>query len=154
VRWASGDEKPVRVTPTVARGFLGIPRFHADEALRTDQAGAATGLAWTASGGDVMIIEARSFRGKGRLQLTGQLGDVMRESAQAGIKTVVLPRLNQRDLADVPEDLRRDLRFVFVNRVEEVLDTALNPRVEAEPTPAAAQAEVAEPARAAQGSAG
>jgi ATP-dependent Lon protease len=85
VRWASGRKKSVAVTPREVRLFLGNPKFTRDEALRTDQVGTATGLAWTAVGGDVLIVEARAVRGKGKLQLTGQLGDVMKESAQAAL---------------------------------------------------------------------
>jgi ATP-dependent Lon protease len=213
VRWASGKKKPVVVTPREVKAFLGIQRFTRDEALRTDQVGTATGLAWTAVGGDVLIVEARAVRGKGRLQLTGQLGDVMKESAQAaltfarsradryglpadyfethdvhihvpegaipkdgpsagvtmatamisafggtrvrrdvamtgeitlrgdvlpiggvkekvlaarraGIGTVILPKANRRDLAEIPKELRRDLRFVFASKVDDVLGAA------------------------------
>jgi ATP-dependent Lon protease len=213
VRWASGKKSPVAVTPRMVKALLGIQRFAQDEALRTDQVGAATGLAWTAVGGDVLIVEARAVRGKGHLQLTGQLGDVMKESAQAaltfarsradhyglppdyfethdvhvhvpegaipkdgpsagvtmasamisafggtrvrrdvamtgeitlrgdvlpiggvkekvlaarraGIRTVILPRANRRDLAEIPKELRRDLTFVFASKVDDVLDAA------------------------------
>jgi ATP-dependent Lon protease len=214
VRFASGKTKPVTMTPGLVRELLGVPKFRADEALARDEVGAATGLAWTAVGGDVLIVEARALKGKGRLQLTGQLGDVMKESAQAaltlirsrsgelgladsffethdvhvhvpegaipkdgpsagvtmltamvsaltgrpvrrdlamtgeitlrgevlpiggvkektlaarraGIATVMLPARNERDLAEIPEDLRRDLAFAFVERADQVLDTAL-----------------------------
>ena len=214
VRFASGRTKPVTMTPALVRELLGVPKFRSDEALSRDEVGAATGLAWTAVGGDVLIVEARALKGKGRLQLTGQLGDVMKESAQAaltllrsrarelglapgffeahdvhvhvpegaipkdgpsagvtmltamvsaftgvpvrkdvamtgeitlrgevlpiggvkektlaarraGIRTVLLPTQNERDLAEIPEDLRRDLRFVFVARADDVLDNAL-----------------------------
>ena len=69
------------------------------KALRTDQVGAATGLAWTAVGGDVLIVEARAVRGKGNLQLTGQLGDVMKESAQAAL-TFARSRAERLGLAE------------------------------------------------------
>jgi ATP-dependent Lon protease len=225
VRIASGEKRLVRVTPKVAREFLGIPKYQQDERLESDQVGAATGLAWTAVGGDVLIVEARAFRGKGRLQLTGQLGEVMKESAQAaltyirskaadfalpedefekkdihvhvpegaipkdgpsagitmataifsalsgrsirrdvamtgeitlrgevlpiggvkekvlaarraGIRTIVMSRQNERDLAEVPEELRKDIRFVFVRRVDEVLAAALRPADEKPVRPA------------------
>jgi ATP-dependent Lon protease len=214
VRIATGKTKPVKMTPALVRELLGVPKFRSDEALSRDEVGAATGLAWTAVGGDVLVVEARALRGKGRLQLTGQLGDVMKESAQAaltlvrsrakelglppgffeahdvhvhvpegaipkdgpsagvtmltamvsaftgrpvrrdvamtgeitlrgevlpiggvkektlaarraGIRTVLLPAQNERDLAEIPADLRRDLKFVFVSRAEEVLANAL-----------------------------
>jgi ATP-dependent Lon protease len=213
VRFAAGQLAPVTVTPELAGKFLGIPKFSRDERLQTDQVGAATGLAWTAVGGDVLIVEARWVKGKGRVQLTGHLGEVMKESAQAaltfarsrakelglaasffedadihihvpegaipkdgpsagitmavamistftgrhihkdvamtgeitlrgdvlpiggvkekvlaarraGIKTVILPRENERDLAEIPEELRRDLSFVFVHTVDDVLAAA------------------------------
>ena len=63
--------------------FLGIPHVYPDEILKKDQVGVATGLAWTPSGGDILFIEALLTGGKGALLLTGQLGDVMKESAQA-----------------------------------------------------------------------
>ena len=230
VRWASGQKKRVRVTPQTARNFLGIPKFQRDERLEIDQVGAATGLAWTAVGGDVLIIEARAFRGKGHLQLTGQLGDVMKESAQAaltyarsrasdlglvdedfekkdihvhvpegaipkdgpsagitmataivsaltgrsvrrdvamtgeitlrgqvlpiggvkekvlaarraGLKTIILARQNERDLQEIPEELRRDLKFVFVRKVDEVLAVALRPLPGRKRTPKAGPAD-------------
>ncbi len=214
VRIASGKTKPVKMTPELVRELLGVPKFRNDEALARDEVGAATGLAWTAVGGDVLIVEARALKGKGRLQLTGQLGDVMKESAQAaltllrsradelrlpasyfethdvhvhvpegaipkdgpsagvtmltamvsaftgtpvrrdvamtgeitlrgevlpiggvkektlaarraGIRTILLPAQNERDLAEIPEELRRDLTFVFVERAEQVLENAL-----------------------------
>jgi ATP-dependent Lon protease len=214
VRIASGNTKPVKLTPGLVRELLGVPRFRSDEALSRDEVGAATGLAWTAVGGDVLIVEARALKGKGRLQLTGQLGDVMKESAQAaltllrsrakelrlspgffethdvhvhvpegaipkdgpsagvtmltamvsaftgvpvrrdvamtgeitlrgevlpiggikekalaarraGITTVLLPSRNERDLVEIPEDLRRDLEFIFIERAEQVLENAL-----------------------------
>ncbi|HZB44097.1 MAG TPA: S16 family serine protease, partial [Pyrinomonadaceae bacterium] len=63
--------------------FLGAPKFLPEEVLKKDQIGVATGLAWTAAGGDVLFFEALRMRGKGGLVLTGQIGEVMRESAQA-----------------------------------------------------------------------
>ncbi|MCC6130108.1 MAG: endopeptidase La [Acidobacteria bacterium] len=213
VQFAAGKRDPVEVTPQHVRKFLGVPKFSRDERLEEDQVGAATGLAWTAVGGDVLIVEARRVKGKGRLQLTGHLGEVMKDSAQAaltflrsrakelglsetfyesadihvhvpegaipkdgpsagitmaaamisaftgrpikkdvamtgeitlrgdvlmiggvkekvlaarraGIKTVILPRENERDLEEIPEELRRDLDFKFVHTVDEVLLSA------------------------------
>ncbi|MGZ5430546.1 MAG: S16 family serine protease, partial [Thermoanaerobaculia bacterium] len=214
VRWASGRRKSVTVTARQVHAFLGNPKFQHDEVLRTDQIGTATGLAWTAVGGDVLLVEARAVRGKGRLQLTGQLGDVMKESAhaaltfarsradslglpadyfethdihvhvpegaipkdgpsagvtmatamisafgqrpvrrdvamtgeitlrgdvlaigglkekvlaarRAGIRTVVIPKANARDLTEIPKELSRDLKFIFASRVDDVLKAAL-----------------------------
>jgi len=82
-RVAEGDPSPVKVAAERLHDFLGVPRIHADEVLKKDQVGVATGLAWTPAGGDVLFIEALLTAGKGGLMLTGQLGDVMKESAQA-----------------------------------------------------------------------
>jgi ATP-dependent Lon protease len=82
-RVAEGDTSQVKVTVKNLNEFLGVPKIEPDEMLKHDQIGVATGLAVTATGGDVLFIEAIAMKGKGMLQLTGQLGDVMRESAQA-----------------------------------------------------------------------
>jgi ATP-dependent Lon protease len=82
-RIAEGKSEAVHVTPKNIHEFLGAPKAFPEEILRKDQIGVATGLAWTAVGGDVLFIEALRMKGKGQLVLTGQLGEVMRESAQA-----------------------------------------------------------------------
>jgi ATP-dependent Lon protease len=82
-RVAEGRTETVKVTPQNVHEYLGAPKIFPEEALRKDQIGVATGLAWTAVGGDVLFIEALRTKGKGNLVLTGQLGEVMRESAQA-----------------------------------------------------------------------
>jgi ATP-dependent Lon protease len=82
-RVAEGKMEVVQVTPKNLHEFLGVPKVAPDEVLKKDQIGVATGLAWTAVGGDVLFIEALRMKGKGNLVLTGQLGDVMKESAQA-----------------------------------------------------------------------
>lgn len=209
--------KPVRVTGANLKDFLRTPKIFVEEALKSDQIGTVTGLAWTAVGGDILFIEAIKTKGKGRLVLTGQLGEVMQESAQAAfsyakaravslgideelfenfdihihlpegaipkdgpsagitmatalvsvltqrpvrkdvamtgeitlrgnvlpiggvkekllaarrakIKTVILPEPNRRDLEDLPPEVVRDLKFVFVENVQEVFDTALRPK--------------------------
>jgi ATP-dependent Lon protease len=210
--------KPVRtaITPERVRELLGRPRFHGEAKRRTQAPGVATGLAWTPVGGDVLFIEASATPGSGKLVLTGQLGDVMKESAQAALtwvkahahliapdlpdawfsdhdvhvhvpagatpkdgpsagitiatalaslitgrnvrddvamtgeitltgqvlpigglkekalaaqrndlRVVVAPALNEPDAEDIPEHLRRKLRFVWVSEVGEVLDRAL-----------------------------
>jgi ATP-dependent Lon protease len=68
-----------------AAKYLGAPKILPEEILKKDAIGIATGLAWTATGGDVLFIEATAMKGKGRLTLTGSLGDVMKESAQAAL---------------------------------------------------------------------
>jgi ATP-dependent Lon protease len=210
-----------RITDANVDKYLGPMKHFAEELLERDQVGVATGLAWTSVGGDILFIEATAVRGKGKLSLTGQLGEVMKESAQAAltyarahadengippdyfeshdihihvpagaipkdgpsagititcaiisvltgrpvkrnvamtgevtlrgdvlpiggvkekvlaaraakINTVILPKLNERDLVDVPEPIKRDMQFYFVEHVEDVLAVALLPQSAAE----------------------
>ncbi len=85
VRIAEGAIEQQTVVPEDLRTILGAPRFESDVAMRTSVPGVATGLAWTPVGGDILFIESTRVPGGGRLILTGQLGDVMRESAQAAL---------------------------------------------------------------------
>jgi ATP-dependent Lon protease len=78
-----GEFKPVKVTAQTVKDFLRQPKIFSEQALKKDQIGTVTGLAWTAVGGDILFIEALKTKGKGKLLLTGQLGEVMQESAQA-----------------------------------------------------------------------
>ena len=78
-------QQQYRITDANVDKFLGPMKHFAEELLERDQVGVATGLAWTAVGGDILFIEATAVRGKGKLSLTGQLGDVMKESAQAAL---------------------------------------------------------------------
>ncbi|MFZ5874501.1 MAG: endopeptidase La [Bacillota bacterium] len=206
--------KQIRVTKRNTEQFLGIPRFRYGVAEKNDEIGVGTGLAWTEVGGDTLSIEVTVCRGKGGLTLTGKLGDVMRESAQAGysyvrsraeqlqidgqfhektdihihipegatpkdgpsagitiatalasaltgrlvrhdvamtgeitlrgrvlpvgglkekvlaahragIKTVILPLENKKDLEDIPANVRSKLEFKLVEHMDEVLETAL-----------------------------
>jgi ATP-dependent Lon protease len=78
-------ERKVRVTAPRVRELLGRPRFVPEARRRTREPGVATGLAWTPVGGDVLFVEATAMPGKGKLMVTGQLGDVMRESAEAAL---------------------------------------------------------------------
>jgi ATP-dependent Lon protease len=215
-RVAEGDTRLVRVTPARVPRFIGAPKVLPEERLKKDAVGIATGLAWTATGGDVLFVEATTMKGKGRLTLTGHLGEVMKESAQAalsyarsrarqwgirdeffathdlhvhvpegaipkdgpsagitmatallsaftgrpvrcsvamtgeitlrghvlpigglkekilaarraGIETIVCPKLNQKELDEVPALLRRGLTFHLVDDVDEVLKLALVP---------------------------
>jgi ATP-dependent Lon protease len=83
---AEGDEAPLTITPTVVVGMLGAPTFMDEEMEeRTKDPGVAIGLAWTPAGGDVLFIEASRMAGTGSLTLTGQLGEVMKESARAAL---------------------------------------------------------------------
>jgi len=85
-RVAEGEAKgKSKITGAGVDKYLGAPRILPEESLKTDRVGVATGLAWTASGGDILFVEATAMRGRGLLTLTGQLGDVMKESAQAAL---------------------------------------------------------------------
>jgi ATP-dependent Lon protease len=224
VRIAEGQSGPIRIARDDLLAILGAPRFENEVAMRTSVPGVATGLAWTPVGGDILFIEATRIPGSGRLILTGQLGDVMKESAQAalsivknraaalgidpsrfeksdihvhvpagaipkdgpsagvamfmalvslmtdrtirsdtamtgeislrglvlpvggikekvvaahsaGIKRVMLPARNRRDFDDIPETARREMEFVWLERVEEAVAAALEPKA-AEKAPA------------------
>ncbi len=206
--------KPASISKSNIRDYLRTPKIFPEEALKKDQVGVVTGLAWTAAGGDILFIEAITTKGKGQLVLTGQLGEVMKESGQAafsyaksnatslgidpdeldkidihvhipegaipkdgpsagitmatalvsvlsgrkvrkevamtgeitlrgnvlpiggvkekllaatraGIKTVIMPTQNERSLEDLPQEIRDDLNFIFVDDVRKVFDAAL-----------------------------
>ena len=208
MKFAEGAAGPVIVDEKDLHDILGARRFENEIALRTSTPGVATGLAWTPVGGDILFIEASKVPGTGKLILTGQLGDVMKESAQAaltlvknhlsepfdkldihvhvpagatpkdgpsagvamflaltslmtgkpirsdvamtgeislrglvmpigglkektlaalraGIKTVMIPRRNEKDLEDVPAEAKAKLEFVFLDRVEDAVKTAI-----------------------------
>jgi ATP-dependent Lon protease len=207
------------VRPETVEQLLGKPRFQPEVKRRTSEPGVATGLAWTPVGGDVLFVEAIAYPGDGKLQITGQLGDVMKESAaaalsyvrnldgglggdvspdwfkehdlhlhvpagaipkdgpsagitmataiasrvtcrpvrsdtamtgeitltgmvlpigglkekalaaqRAGIRRLIIPRRNERDIDDIPEPLRMKMTFLPVDTVDEVLDAALQKR--------------------------
>src|SRR5438552_679112 len=215
-RIGEGQKGPVRVSLKNLDDFLGAPKVIPEEVLKKDQIGVATGLAWTAVGGDVLFVEALRMKGKGALVLTGQLGEVMRESAQAaysyaksrakelqidpedfsnydvhihipegaipkdgpsagitlasalisalslrpvrkdvamtgeitlrgsvlpvggikekvlaarraGLHRVILPERNQKDIVDIPEEIRNSMELIFVRRIDELLELALEP---------------------------
>ena len=88
VRIAEGQSGPIRIDDDDLGVVLGPPQFESEVAMRTSLSGVATGLAWTPVGGDILFIEATRTPGSGRLILTGQLGEVMRESAQAALSIV------------------------------------------------------------------
>ncbi|MBC8214389.1 MAG: endopeptidase La [Candidatus Marinimicrobia bacterium] len=206
--------KSVSITQNRVEEYLGPKRFYPEVVERLNKPGVAIGLAWTAFGGDILFIEASKMPGKGNLKLTGQLGDVMKESVQAafsyirsnaelfnidpkfhekydihvhvpagaipkdgpsagvtmlvaitslltdksvkeyigmtgemslrgnvlpigglkekvtaahraGLKHIIAPFLNKKDLEDIPETVRKDLKFTFVKDVEEVLKLGL-----------------------------
>ena len=213
-RIAAGDAESITVTWDNIPDFLGKQRFYSEMAERTEMPGVATGLVWTPVGGDIVFIESTRMKGKGGMRLTGKLGEVMRESAQAamsyvraqaeglhideqvfadsdvhihvpagavpkdgpsagvtiatslvslftdrcvrpdvgmtgeitlrgqvlpigglkqkvlaahrvGLKTVILPRRNEKDLDDIPEEIRKELNIVLADRIEQVFDAAL-----------------------------
>jgi ATP-dependent Lon protease len=100
-RLGEGDVNVVRVSAANLHEFLGAPKIIPEEVLKKDQIGVATGLAWTAVGGDVLFVEALRMKGKGALVLTGQLGEVMRESAQAAYSYA---KSRAKELQIDPED--------------------------------------------------
>jgi ATP-dependent Lon protease len=215
---AEGEEGAWVIDNEKVEEILGIPRYAVEEAEMQPEVGVVTGLAWTATGGDLMVIEALRMPGTGRLTVTGQLGDVMRESVdaaysyvrsragqlgiedkefkeldlhihlpagaipkdgpsagitltlaiasvlsarpvrrdiamtgevtlrgkvleiggvkekvlaayRAGIRQIILPKSNEKDLRDVPQEVRDHMAFTFVERMDEVLHLALLPRV-------------------------
>ncbi|MEM7604754.1 MAG: S16 family serine protease, partial [Myxococcota bacterium] len=89
VKVAEGNQGPFAIeSGDDLREYLGAARFTSEVAERTSETGVATGLAWTSVGGEILFIECTKMHGKGKLQLTGQLGDVMKESAQAAMSYV------------------------------------------------------------------
>jgi len=90
----------IKITKKQVGKYLGAPRFHSELAERSTKPGVVTGLAWTAAGGDILFIESTKMNGKGKLTLTGQLGDVMKESATAALTYV---RSNSEQLGIDPE---------------------------------------------------
>ena len=211
---AEGKQKNFLITSRNLHKFLGIPKYLLEEEMEKDEVGVSTGLAWTESGGDIIYVEATTMRGKGSLTLTGQLGDVMKESAQAalsyvrskakllgikdeifsktdihihvpagatpkdgpsagitmataiasaltgkpvrkdfamtgevtlrgrvlpigglkekalaakrmGIKHIVIPKRNKKDLEDIPKYVKKDLTFIFADTMDDVLKVAL-----------------------------
>ncbi len=218
----AAGESAVQITPEVVREMLRREKFESDSSESIEIPGIATGLAVTPVGGDILFVEATRMRGKGEFTLTGQLGDVMRESARialsyvrskavelgvdpelfaqsdvhvhvpagatpkdgpsagvamtmaiaslftgrtvrgdvgmtgemtlrgrvlpiggvkmkilaahrAGLSTVILPKRNERDLEDVPEDVREKMTFILVDRIDEALKAGLSDRVVPEP---------------------
>lgn len=81
-------EEKVKITKKKVGEYLGAPRFYSELAERSTKPGVVTGLAWTAAGGDILFVESTKMKGKGQLTLTGQLGDVMKESATAALTFV------------------------------------------------------------------
>jgi ATP-dependent Lon protease len=111
-RRAEGDETPIAVTPEVVVDMLGAPRFLDEEMEeRTKEPGVAIGLAWTPVGGEVLFVEASRMAGTGSLTLTGQLGDVMKESARAALSWL---RMHAREYGIDPEFFKNAEMHVHV----------------------------------------
>jgi ATP-dependent Lon protease len=98
---AEGKKKKFLISSKNIAKYLGAPRFLPEEEMTKDEVGVSTGLAWTETGGDIIYIEALTMKGKGSLTLTGQLGDVMKESAHAALSYV---RSRAKELG-IPEDI-------------------------------------------------
>jgi ATP-dependent Lon protease len=111
LRIAEGSAERVDIGPDDLAKILGAPRFENEVVMRTSVPGVATGLAWTPVGGDILFIEAAKTPGRGRLTLTGQLGDVMRESAQAALSLV---KTHAASLGVEPEFFERNDIHVHV----------------------------------------
>jgi ATP-dependent Lon protease len=111
VRIAEGGVDHVKVSPDDLRTILGPRKFEAEVAMRSGVPGVATGLAWTPVGGDILFIEATRMPGSGRLILTGQLGDVMKESAQAALSLV---KAHSQELGIAAEPLEKSDIHVHV----------------------------------------
>jgi ATP-dependent Lon protease len=104
-RVAEGSKEPITIDRDSVRTYLGAPKFFNEVALRTSLPGVATGLAWTPFGGDILFVEATKMPGDGRLQLTGQLGDVMKESAQAALS---LAKSRAENIGIDPETFKKN----------------------------------------------
>jgi len=111
VRIAEGGAQQVTVGPDDLAAILGPRKFEAEVAMMSGVSGVATGLAWTPVGGDILFIEATRMPGAGKLILTGQLGDVMKESAQAALSLV---KARSRELGIEPEMLEKSDIHVHV----------------------------------------
>ncbi|KAB2949928.1 MAG: endopeptidase La, partial [Thermoanaerobaculia bacterium] len=107
-RIAAHEVERVEVTPETVAELLGRPRVHPERAARHDQVGVATGMFYTPVGGDILFVEAQAMEGKGDLVLTGQLGDVMKESARAAWS---FARAHAAELGIDAEAFRRDLHI-------------------------------------------
>ncbi len=95
-RVAEGKIGTFVMTAKNVHKYLGVPKYLPEEEMKVNEVGVATGLAWTEAGGDVIYVEATMMKGKGNLTLTGQLGDVMKESAQAALSYIKSARVRTR----------------------------------------------------------
>ncbi|MBU1637851.1 endopeptidase La [bacterium] len=105
----NGETKSIRVTPATLEKYLGIPRYKENQVEKGDRIGTAVGLAWTSVGGDILNIQANVMKGKGAIQMTGRLGDVMKESAHAAVSFL---RSNGADWGIAPDFVaKQDIHF-------------------------------------------
>ena len=88
VKIVEGAKKPININPKNLIDYLGAPKYLFDTTYDENQIGVVTGLAWTSVGGETLFVEVNTMKGEGKLQLTGQLGDVMKESALAGLSYI------------------------------------------------------------------
>src|SRR3989344_4155958 len=137
---AEWKKKKIMVTVKNVTKFLGPIKIRSTILEKRDEIGMSTGLAWTEAGGDILFIEIALMPGKGNLILAGQLGDVMKESCQAAM-SYIRARAVQLGLSEkfyqkidvhvhvpegaVPKEVIRDLKFIYVSHMDEVLDLAL-----------------------------
>src|SRR5205807_205595 len=127
-RVARGKTDHVTATPDLVAAMLGPAKYVRETKLKTSKPGVVTGLAYTPAGGEVLHIEATRYPGKGNVTLTGPIGGLKEKSLaamRAGISTVIIPKLNEKDLVDVPEEAKQKLKFVPVENVDEALAVAL-----------------------------
>src|SRR5205807_1027932 len=132
----------VTITADEIKGYLGAPRFYPEEARKELPPGVATGMAWTEMGGEVLFIEATLLPGGSGLTLTGQLGDVMKESAQAarsylwshaaefGIESEVIKQNGVHihvPAGSIPKDVLKELEIIPASWISDVLNAALEP---------------------------
>ena len=107
----SGETRRVSVSPDLVRSYLGPRQVFLESRDRIDRPGVSTGLAWTPVGGDILFIESTSMKGRGNLALTGQLGDVMKESAHASLSWI---RTHSSELGIKPEAFSKNDLHVHV----------------------------------------
>ena len=108
---AEGKSKLFDVTGSSVSKYLGVPKFLPEEEMKRNEVGVATGLAWTEAGGDVIYVEATLMKGKGTLTLTGQLGDVMKESAQTALSCI---RSKEKELGIEPDTFAQNDLHIHV----------------------------------------
>jgi ATP-dependent Lon protease len=126
---AMGNTPKEIIDEMAVEDLLGPRKFFREVAQERDRVGVATGLAWTENGGDIIFIETSKMKREKGLILTGSLGEVMKESAQAarraGVKTVILPKKNEKNLDDIPDYIKKEMNFILVEHIQEVLDLTL-----------------------------